>query len=97
MGRKNIDRIPVTEWSKTAATVMRMSRLGWQVISRCQACDLVMDVDLERMAHDLGPDFSLWNRHPPCRNRRCRGRVVFQARAPGKLLFEALVTPPEAG
>jgi len=97
MGRKNIDRIPITEWRQSCSTVTKMRARGWEVVSRCRSCHLVMDVDLERMALELGPDFCLWDRQPPCRSRRCGGRVVFQARVPGKPLFENLVTDAGVG
>lgn len=51
----------------------------WDVISHCTTCGLEMQVDLQRIARELGEDFSLWDRTSRCRRLRCPGFVEFQA------------------
>jgi len=53
---------------------------GWQVTSRCQACDLTMKTDLEALVKVKGHRFSLWNTSPRCRRLGCNGRVVFSGK-----------------
>jgi hypothetical protein len=48
----------------------------------CSTCDGAWAADLERLAAERGPEFSLMDRHPPCRAEGCGGRVFFRA-APG--------------
>ena len=46
---------------------------------KCQECQASGEVDLPRIAREKGHDFTLMNRHPPCR-RECGGRVFFYVR-----------------
>ena len=80
MGAKNRDRIPVVEWRRRAETLYEMQQAGWEVISRCSTCGLMMPVDLDVLIWRLGASASLWNRRPRCRRIGCSGRVEFQAR-----------------
>jgi hypothetical protein len=83
MGARSIDRASAVELRAVAETVETMRRFGWEVVSACPACGLRMRVDLARAVRDLGPDASLWNRHPPCRRIGCDGRVTFEVRPRG--------------
>ncbi len=80
---RNLDRVPIHRRRREAETVAQMRDQHWDVISKCQACGLVMKVDLAAVAKAASPKLSLWNRHPRCRRMFCHGRVDFQARAPG--------------
>ena len=56
----------------------------------CQTCRASDDVDLPRIAREKGRDFTLLNRHPPCR-RECGGRVFFYVR--GGMAVHRQTTP----
>lgn len=75
-------------------TVEAMARDGWDVISRCETCGLIMRADLALIARISGPRTSLWNRKARCRRLGCTGWVKFQGRAPGMTMHEALTAPP---
>jgi hypothetical protein len=90
MGRKNIDRIPLTDRYGEGQTVAHMAVAGWEVITRCQACGLMMVVDLKLVATVSGPATSLWNRKARCRRIGCNGWVQFQAKAPGMPYYSEL-------
>lgn len=82
MPRRNPARIPLAARRPVCESVDDMRRLGWDVISRCPTCGLVMRVDLSALATLRGPSFSLWNRKARCRRLGCTGHASFQARAP---------------
>lgn len=71
-------------------TVGAMRRERWDVLSKCQACGLLMRVDLDLIIQVRGPGVSLWNRRARCRRLGCTGWVEFQAKAPGMAMHEAL-------
>lgn len=60
------------------------SKVGWlvdqhrSVRARCLVCETHVDVDLAPILAAKGPDFSLANRRPPCRDHTCPGRMVFE-------------------
>lgn len=60
------------------------SRVSWlhdrqrNVRSRCLVCERMTDVDLAPILAAKGPDYSLAKRRPPCRDRTCPGRVLFE-------------------
>jgi hypothetical protein len=76
-------------------SVEAMGREGWDVISRCQTCGLIMQVNLSLIIRVRGPGVSLWNRKERCRRLGCTGWVEFQGRAPGMAMHETLSAPPE--
>lgn len=76
-------------------TVEAMQRDGWDVISRCQQCGLIMRVNLALIIRVRGPEVSLWNRKERCRRLGCTGWVEFQARAPGMSIHDALSAPDQ--
>jgi hypothetical protein len=90
MGQKNADRIPLSYRRARCETVEAMRRDGWDVISKCGGCGLVMQVDLALVARISGPETSLWNRKARCRRLGCTGVVEFQARVPGVAWHEPL-------
>jgi hypothetical protein len=90
MGHRNPDRIPLSWRRTTCETVADMARARWDVISKCQACGLTMQVQLRTIAVVSGPSTSLWNRRAPCRRLLCRGQVEFWAKAPGMASHETL-------
>jgi hypothetical protein len=96
MRSRNLDRISVRQWRTLAhiETVGDMIRAKWDVVSKCPACGLEMQAQLEVIARISGPDTSLWNRRPPCRRRLCQGRVDFWAKPPGRTAHEPL-SPPD--
>lgn len=57
---------------------------------KCQGCEASGEVDLPRIAQEKGRDFTLMNRHPPCR-RACGGRAFFYVR--GGLAVQRQTTP----
>ena len=93
VGAKSRDRIPISEWRRGHETVARMQAAGWQVISKCRACSLVMDVDLDLIVWRSGAAISLWNRAPRCRRLGCQGHVEFQAKIPAVGFYSALIAP----
>jgi len=71
-------------------TIGDMLREVWDVLSSCQKCGLVMQVDLADMIKLRGPKVVLWNRKARCRRIGCSGFVEFQAMAPGIYMHESL-------
>lgn len=100
MGTKHPDRINPTDWRDGAETVGRMYEKRWELTARCDACDLVMLVDLRVVIRMKGPAFSLWNQRTRCRrivfNGRCRGFVAFEFKAPGMTQPKRLSAPDRA-
>jgi hypothetical protein len=90
MGSRNLDRIPISMRRARCETVADMIRDGWDVISKCQACELLMQVDLGVISRVKGGKTSLWNRRQRCRRMGCRGFVDFMAKAPGMNRHESL-------
>jgi hypothetical protein len=90
MGRRNVDRVPINHYRAAAATVADMQRLGWEVVSKCAACGLMMPVDLDLIALRSGAKTVLWNRKARCRRLGCEGFVEFQAKQPGGGYYQAL-------
>jgi hypothetical protein len=90
MGTKSRARIPLAMRRKGCESVEQMRREGWDVLSRCDACTLIMRVNLSTIIKVNGPAFSLWNRKARCRRIGCVGFVEFQARAPGMECHEPL-------
>ncbi len=72
-----------------------MRRDGWDVISNCEKCDLMMTVDLERLIRKRGPNLSPWNRKARCRRLGCRGYVSFPGKAPGMSMHEPIEAEDE--
>lgn len=90
MGRRNVDRVPISFYRATVATVADMQRERWDVISKCATCGLMMAVDLDLVAWRSGAKTVLWNRKARCRRIGCQGFVEFQARQPGGGYYQAL-------
>ena len=90
MGTKNRDRIPIAEWRRAVEAVADMQAKGWDVVTRCQACGLMMAVDLDLIAWRSGAKTSLWNRKARCRRIGCQGWVEFQGRPPGVRVYATL-------
>ncbi len=93
MGHRNPDRVPLAYRRAGCETVADMMQARWEVISNCRQCGLIMAVNLALVAKVSGPAASLWNRTSRCRRLGCIGVVEFQAKAPGMVMFEALVAP----
>ena len=89
MGHKNADRVPLSYRRVHCETVADMVREGWDVLSQCGHCGLVMLV----IARVSGAETSLWNRKGRCRRLGCIGLVDFLAKAPGMYSHEALQAP----
>jgi hypothetical protein len=67
MGHRNSDRVPIAYRRARCETVAQMRRDRWDIISRCEACGLIMRVDLTLIIRVRGPAVSLWNRKARCR------------------------------
>jgi hypothetical protein len=93
MGSRNLDRVPIREWRRKVETVADMLRERWDVVSKCQACGLMMQTNLRLVARVSGPETSLWNRKEPCRRLGCAGHVEFLARVPGRRDYQPLAAP----
>jgi hypothetical protein len=93
MGARNIDRIPIAEMRSGHESVAEMRKARWEVISKCDTCQLAMAVDLDLVIWRKGAKTSLWNRSAPCRRLGCKGRVAFQARVPRGGGYQALSAP----
>ncbi len=90
MGHRNPDRVPLAMRRARCESVADMIRERWEVISKCQACGLVMQVDLALIARVRGGETSPWNRRQRCRRLGCNGHVEFMAKAPGMTIHEPL-------
>ena len=86
----NPDRVPLSVRRRKCETVRAMRDEHWDVLAKCDACGLVMRVDLKLIMRVRGPDVSLWNRRSRCRRVGCSGWMDFQARAPGMGWHEML-------
>lgn len=95
MGSRNSDRIPIQMRRRKCETVADMAAQGWDVLSKCQACGLVMRVNLKMIAKVSGPATSLWNRKQRCRRVGCTGFIEFQGRAPDMHWHETLSAPSD--
>jgi hypothetical protein len=83
MGSRNPDRVPLAHRRSRCETVGQMIEQGWDVLTTCQVCGLIMRTDLGVIAKVSGPGVSLWNRKAQCRRYLCSGFVEFHAKAPG--------------
>lgn len=83
MGARNPDRIPLAWRRDRCESVGQMLEQGWDVLSKCPVCGLIMQTDLAVIAKVNGPAVSLWNRKARCRRLLCPGFVEFHAKAPG--------------
>jgi len=90
MGHRNPDRVPISYRRARCETVSDMLREGWDVISKCRTCGLMMGVDLALVAKVKGGKVSLWNRTQRCKRIGCTGTVDFMAKAPGMAFHEPL-------
>jgi hypothetical protein len=90
VGRRNIDRVHISEFRNRVATVADMQSQRWDVISKCRVCGLMMAVDLVLIARTTGPKTILWNRLARCKRIGCQGHVEFQGRAPGAGGYQTL-------
>ena len=92
MGRRNVDRVPISFYRASVATVADMQRERWDVISKCTMCGPMMpvDLDLDLVAWRSGAKTILWNRKARCRRIGCGGFVEFQAKQPGGGYYQAL-------
>ena len=93
MGTVSPDRIPMAMRRKGCETVEQMHRAGWDVISYCDKCALIMTVNLVMIIRLRGPNVSLWNRKARCRRFACVGFVEFRGRAPGMTTHMPLSAP----
>jgi len=94
MGHRNPDRISIVERRPGCETVEAMAARRWLVRAVCRTCRLELDVDLFLIGSVKGPQTSLWDRDAKCRRHSCRGRMVFEAMAPGMTRFEQLAGHP---
>jgi hypothetical protein len=94
MGHRNPDRMSIVERQPGCETVDAMIEHCWKVRATCRGCRLAVDVDLFLVASVRGLQTSLWDRDAACRRHRCKGRMVFEAKAPGMLGFEPLAGQP---
>jgi hypothetical protein len=94
VGAPNPDRVSIRARFAQGRTVDDMARSGWEVISRCEQCGLMMLVDLKLIAWVRGPNVSLWNRKARCRRLLCNGVVTFHAKVPGMSGHEPLTIDP---
>ena len=92
MGARHPDRIPIKEWHAAGRTVAQMRERRWDVLSKCLACGLMMQVDLGLVIRVAGPDVSLWDRRQRCRCLGCEGDTVFLGRPPNVTLHMRLET-----
>ena len=60
------------------STIADLIASSADVIWRCEVCQRIRPVDLERIAREKGPETTLANRRPRC--RLCPGRVQFEVR-----------------
>ncbi len=92
MGRRNADRIAISNFRRAVATVADMLRERWEVISKCNSCGLMMPVNLDVIAWRSGAKTVLWNRKARCKRIGCQGWVEFQARFPGVGFYQTLTS-----
>lgn len=95
MGSKNLDRWSREEWRGSAETVQRMLEQGWLVMTKCNACGLLLNADLKLIRRLKGPEFSLWNRTVPCKRVGCGGVAHFVGKPPGLGLSRQIVLSAE--
>ena len=86
MGSASPDRVPFAVHAHRANTVGDMIARHWSVYSRCEVCQVELDTPLRALPANL----VLWDRHPRCRRRGCRGRVTFHGRPGGGSIYRPL-------
>jgi len=69
MPPRNPDRVPISYRRSRCETVGDMLREGWEVISKCRTCGLMMPLDLALVAKVKGAKTSLWNRTQRCKRK----------------------------
>ena len=69
-------------WQGYAPTISAMERKGWSLTLKCQACQLLIGVDPQKIIRQRGPTWSPWGRSAPCPRLGCGGRMTMSAYAP---------------
>lgn len=82
MGYRDPDKVRPAEWREHFPRVELMRKARWQVWATCQGCRAWWELDLAKVERKLGPQFSLWDRHPRCKVIGCKGRTQLTARPP---------------
>jgi hypothetical protein len=72
MGRRNVDRVPISFYRASVATVADMQRECWDVVSKCNTCGLIMAVDLDLVAWRSGAKTRRHAPAPSCRRAPLR-------------------------
>lgn len=93
MGHRNPDRVSLSERRASCETVADMRQKGWDVITKCRVCGLVMRTDLDLIIKIGKGRASLWNRTHRCRREHCNGWVDFEGKPAGVYHFEQLRAP----
>lgn len=53
-----------------------------QVVAHCGTCGHDTLLDLEVVEANRGALYTFWNKHPPCQEVGCTGRLTYQAKRP---------------
>ncbi len=68
--------------TQTALTLAEMHLRRWQLVARCNRCNIVLKVSLPMMIRAYGPDAVWWGRQPPCPGFECDlGVLTYAARS----------------
>jgi hypothetical protein len=74
MGQRHLRLKP--SWTATLGALHDEG--GLTIRARCRRCEVIQEVDLTALIAKVGRDYSLWDRHPPCKlTPECCGRIVF--------------------
>ena len=76
MGAVNPERVNAGEWREWYESAGQMLAAGWEVVGRCEACDLHVGVRLARVP----PERSLWKQTLRCPRWRCEARMTILGR-----------------
>lgn len=65
------------------ATVGALKAAGdLEVVAHCGTCGHNTTLDLDVVEANRGPLYTFWNKHPPCQQEGCQGRLTYQAKRP---------------
>ena len=82
MGARHPDRIPDQEWQAAYPSVERMIVGKWEIIGRCELCELQLHVSLTLLARLSGPKYSVWGTTRACPRLGCTGRIYLRGKPP---------------
>jgi hypothetical protein len=80
----------LSEHRAAVETVAKMQTARWSVATCCLTCNSLTPIDLDLLAWRRGGRTVLWDRATRCLRPGCGGDAPYQARLPGRSLYQPL-------